>query len=186
MASFSGLGLIGLGAALLLAAVILPTVREVEFGLPVGVKVTTAVRGREEEFREAFESHKGDLELYSQLLCGQQEVAAQLLEAAWARTVTVWRGPVTTDVQNYVLCVLVQLVKAQEKWGIRGEEKVVGAIALNALPLDRRVAIVLHEFAGLPFARIGALTGRSVDSVEADVRLAEEALASPTAPGSAR
>jgi hypothetical protein len=183
-ASVFGLGLIGLGAALLLAAVVLPTVREVEFGLPVGVKVTAAVRQREEELHDAFETQKGDFELYSQLLCGQQEDAAQLLGAAWSRTVTAWRGPVTPDLRYYVLCVLVQLVKAREKWVDPGPVASAGASALAALPLDRRVVIVLHDFAGLPLARIGAMTGRSVQSVENDIRTAEETLKRPVSPGS--
>jgi hypothetical protein len=182
--SVFGLGIIGFGAALLLAAVVLPTVREVEFGLPVGVKVSTAVRRREESLREAFEVQKAELELCSQLLCGGPEAAGQLLEAAWARTATIWRGPVTAALYDHVLCVLVELARAREIWMDPEPESIRSGRTLRALPFDLRVAIVLHEFGGLPLARIGALTGRSMESVEGDVRAAEATLARAALPGS--
>jgi len=183
-ASVFGLGLMGLSAALLLSAVVLPAVREVEFGLPVGVKVTTAVRQREDELRAAFETQKGEVELCSHLLCGRQEVAAELLEAAWARTATLWRGPVTPDLRDYVLCVLVQLVRARESWMDPETEAEPGIRSLTTLPIDSRVTVVLHEFAGLSFARIAALTDRPVPLVQADVQAAETALARVAPPGS--
>lgn len=183
-ASVFGLGLIGVGAALLLSAVVVPAIREVEFGLPVGVKVTAAVRQREDELRAAFEAQKGDLELCSHLLCGRQEIATELLEAAWARTATLWRGPATPELHDYLLCVLVQLVRARESWldPEPGSEPAIRS--LTALPIDIRVTVVLHEFAGLSFARIATLTDRPVPLVEADVQAAETTFARVAPPGS--
>lgn len=64
-----GLGLIAIGTALLISAVVLPSVKEVEFGFPMGVKVTTAVSNREEALRQEFDRQRSDLELCAQLLC---------------------------------------------------------------------------------------------------------------------
>ena len=50
-----GKTLIGLGAGVLLAAVVVPGVSQVEFGFPSAVKVTAAVRDREEKLRQVFE-----------------------------------------------------------------------------------------------------------------------------------
>jgi hypothetical protein len=149
----------------------------------LGVKVTTAVRARDDNLRAAFAAQKGELELCSHLLCGQQEIATQLLEAAWARTATIWRGPVTADLNDYVLCVLVQLVRARENWMDPQPPSVSGARSLTSLPLDSRVAVVLHEFAGMPLDKIGAITGRPPQSVEADIRAGETTLARAAPPG---
>lgn len=175
VASAFGIGLLGVGAALALAVVLLPVIREVEFGLPVGVKITTAVRGRHEALKDAFDAEVGELHLYSLLLLGEPATAAMLLEAAMARTASAWRGPVTPDVRDYIICVLVQLVSAQERWREAAPES--GAQGLMALPLQLRVAVVLHEFATLPIARIGEMTGRSPELVHSDLRTAEAWLA---------
>ncbi len=61
---------------------------------PAGVKITAGLRDRQEELRQAFEQHKGELQLCTQLLCNDPGVAARLLETAWARVAAKWRGPV--------------------------------------------------------------------------------------------
>ncbi len=48
-----GLVLIAAGAGLLLLAVVLPAVTEVELGFPAGVKVVAAARQRENQLRAA-------------------------------------------------------------------------------------------------------------------------------------
>ena len=64
-----GKTLIGLGAGVLLAAVVVPAVSRVEFGFPSGVKVTAAVPHREEKLRQVFEQQRPDLEECAKLLC---------------------------------------------------------------------------------------------------------------------
>ncbi|MFE7629037.1 hypothetical protein [Kocuria sp. NPDC057446] len=84
---------LGLGAAILVLTVVFPAIREVECGFPSGVKISAALRDREEELGKAFDSQKGDLELYAQLLCEDLSLSAELLEASWAKTAATWRGP---------------------------------------------------------------------------------------------
>ena len=114
------LGLVLVGAGLLLATVVLPTVQQLEFGFPVGLKVTAAVRDREAELRQELESQRGTYELCAQLLTEDPAVAARLLEAAWARTAAEWRRPVGPALRTYVLCVLVHLIIEEHHGGDTG------------------------------------------------------------------
>lgn len=176
--------LIGLGAVLLLAAVVLPTIREVEFGFPSGVKVVAAVQSREEELRQAFRAQKGDLELSTQLLCDEPVLAARLLESAWSKAATGWRGPVTPDLRIYVLCLFVHLLTAETRWGQAQLKVGTGNESLlSSLSLNERIAVVLLEFANLSPAEIARLTGRSPAQLEADLHTAEVVLGRLSAQG---
>jgi len=173
-----GVGLLAIGVTIGIGAVVFPFVREVEFGFPVGVRVRAGVREHELELRRAFEAQKGDVELCAHLLCGPPEAAARLVEAAWARTVVDWRGSVTPGLRTYVLCVLVQLVSAHLRWvdGQSGQvDTATGPMA--SLPHRQRVAVVMHEFAGLPVAQIASMTERSVEELRADIAAAENVMA---------
>lgn len=163
------IGLTALGAALLLSAVLLPTIREVEFGFPLGVKVKTAIRDREETLRQTFQEQKGGLELVAQLLCDEPEVAGRLLEAAWSHAAAAWRGPAGPGLREYVLCETVRLVVAHRHWGApHGASPTT--TPLSVLDTDERIAVVLHEFAGLTLGQIASMTGREVADVGADLR----------------
>ena len=111
-----GVVALAVGATLVFAAVLFPLVSEVEFGFPVGIKVKAGAREREHRMRKTFEDHRGDVELCAHLLCSPPEAAAALVEAAWARTAGAWRGAVTPELRAYVLCELVQLAGAHERW----------------------------------------------------------------------
>jgi hypothetical protein len=182
-----GIVLIGLGLALLLAAVVLPVVREVEFGFPSGVKIVTAIHDREEELRQVFVTQKGDLELCSLLLCDDPAVAARLLEAAWAKATAAWRGPITPDIRIYVLCEFIHLLTAHVRWAQARPQPTTTPIEspLAALTLSERVAVVLREFAGVTLSEIARLTGRSPQQVDTDLRRAEAILARSNASGGA-
>ncbi|NOJ61284.1 hypothetical protein [Arthrobacter sp. 260] len=166
-----GLGLIVLGTALILAAVVLPVVKEVEFGFPLGIKVTTAVSSREDSLRQEFDRQRSDLELCAHLLCDDPAVAQRLLEASWSKATAVWRGPVTGDLRTYVICLLVKLVSADRRWNRREiHSNDDGGSLLSSLDLAERIAVVLHDFAGLSSGQIATLTDRSIDQVRADLR----------------
>lgn len=155
--NLAGLGMIGLGLALLVIAILFPIIKQVECGFPSGVKVTAALRDREDELRRAFASQRDDLGMSTHLLCGDPALATQLLEAAWSRTATSWRGPVIPEeLRIYVLCVFVQMLNAHRR--------VVDTNLLAVLGPQEKTAFVLHEFGGLTVAQISELTERpSVD-----------------------
>ncbi len=153
-----------------------PLVSEVEFGFPVGIKVKAGAREREHRMRKTFEDHRGDVELCAHLLCAPPEAAAALVEAAWARTAGAWRGAVTPELRAYVLCELVQLAGAHERW-VSGPAEDSPASPLARLTPPQRVAVVLHDFGGVPAAQIATMTGRPVEAVTGDLRVATSALA---------
>ncbi|MDH6236116.1 sigma factor-like helix-turn-helix DNA-binding protein [Cryobacterium sp. CG_9.6] len=178
-----GLIVLLLGAVMLLAAVAFPVIKDVEFGFPMGVKFSTAMRDRDGELRVAFTEQRGDLGLYTQMMSDDPDLTARLLEAAWARTAAVWRGPVTPELRPYVLCEFVRLLKAQSQWNQTiktgadlGEARTVSSTPLSELSLDARIVVVLREFAGLPTAQIAFLTNRPLAEVAADLRRAQARL----------
>jgi len=178
-----GLVLLGLGSVALLAAVAFPVIKQVEFGFPMGVRVSTALRDRDGELQLAFTQQRGDLGLYTQLMCDDPALASRLLEAAWARTAAAWRGPVTPDLRSYVLCEFVQLLSKQSRWNSSpGDPTSAGAraepaTALSELPPAARIAVVLREFAGLPVAQIASMTNQPINAVATSLRSADERLA---------
>lgn len=178
-----GLVLLGLGAVALLAAVAFPVIKQVEFGFPMGVRVSTALRDRDTELQAAFTQQRGDLGLYTQLMCDDPELATRLLEAAWARTAAVWRGPVTAELRSYVLCEFVRLLTKQSRWdrtpadGPGAGSRTEPASALSQLPVAARILVVLREFADLPLGRIASLTDQPLDAVTTGLRSAHERLA---------
>lgn len=154
---------IGAGALVLLAGV-LPAVRDIELGLPGDLKVTAALSGRQQDISSVFEQQRGDLQLCAQLLCGDPEQAKALLEAAWARTAEVWRGPVTPQLRLYTLCVLVHLLEKRDLWDPPKPPKHPKTL-LASLPAAERVAVVLHDFASLTVAEIAGLTDSTTTAV---------------------
>lgn len=179
-----GLIPIGLGAAFLLMAILLPTVHDIEFGFPSGVKVSAALQSREEELRTAFERQKGDLELCANLICDDPATAATLLEAAWAKTSADWRGPVTAGTRIYTLCVFVHRFNSHTQWahpqpqvGPHGKNAVPPPSPLATLSPNERVVVVLHEFAELSLAEIAELTGQPLAHVMDSLQHAEASVA---------
>ena len=174
----AGLAIIGVGAALLVAAVVLPSIQQMEFGIPTGVRVVTAVRDREGAFRNSFESQRPDFELVANLLCSDPATAARLLEAAWAKAAATWRGPVTADLRPYVLCCFAHLLTAHDHWTrTQDNAEVQPATPLAGLELATRIVVVFREFAEIPAERLSSMVGRSVEQIEMDLLAAEAALA---------
>jgi hypothetical protein len=161
---------IGAGLLTLVAAVLLPAVKEIEFGLSPGFKLSPAIKDREAELRSVFERQKGDMEYCAHLLCDDPDTARRLLEAAWSQAAAAWRGPVTPQLRVYTLCVLVGLIRKHGIWvqgrgGPSGKKRPPAVGLLAGLPLDVRVVVVLHEFANLTFAEIAGLMGRTTAEV---------------------
>ncbi|GAA1121334.1 hypothetical protein GCM10009582_18180 [Arthrobacter flavus] len=165
-----GLGLITVGTALLVTEVILPAVKEVEFGLPSGYRMAAAVSSREEALRDEFDRQRADLELCAQLFCDDPAIALRLLEASWAKTATVWKGPVTPDIRTFVICQLVELVDLHLRHAGWIRAPSAGGSLLTALDRAERTAVVLHDFAGLSPTQIARITNRPVNRVRADLR----------------
>lgn len=163
---------IGAGSLLLLGAV-LPAVRDIELGLPGDIKLSAALAGRQSDVTSVFEQQRGDLQLCAQLLCGDPEQAKTLLEAAWARTAEVWRGPVTPQLRLYTLCVLVHLLERHEHWTqAETSQRVMNLLA--SLPTPERVVVVLHDFASLTIAEIAGLTESTTTAVAERLQRANE------------
>jgi hypothetical protein len=182
VSGITGLILLGLGGAALLMAVLFPVVREVEFGFPTGVRISAGLQDREQELYKAFDSQRGDLGLYTQLLCDDPIVATQLLEAAWARTAAAWRGPVTPELRIYVLCVFVHLLASHLRWAPVQPGAGPGSAGTSSKPLaslavSARIVVVLKEFAELPLGQIAAVTERPLAEVAQDLQTAEAVLA---------
>ncbi|MDJ0355990.1 sigma factor-like helix-turn-helix DNA-binding protein [Paenarthrobacter sp. PH39-S1] len=182
-----GLVPVGLGLGAILVAILLPAIHEVEFGFPSGVKIRAALQNREEDFRRAFVSQQGDLELCTQLLCDDPSVASQLLKSAWAKTASAWRGPVTPETRVYTLCLFVQLLAAHRKWLAapsdpppseppRAAQPGQSVSRRTYLSHEDRVVVVLHEFAELPLAQIAGITGVSLAEARTALTRAEAVL----------
>lgn len=177
---------VGAGLLTLVAAVLLPAVKEIEFGLSPGFKLSPAIKDREAELRTVFERQKGDMEYCAHLLCDDPDAARRLLEAAWSQAAASWRGPVTPQLRVYALCVLVGLIRKHDIWVQRrgrpsGKKRRPGVGLLAGLPLDVRVVVVLHEFANLTFAEIAGMTGRTTAEVTRAMRSAQALSKGPSA-----
>ena len=174
-----GLIPLGLGMALFMSVVLLPSVHEIELGFPTGVRVLAAVKDRREALSAAIREDSGELELCAQLLCDDPALAATLLESAWAKTASSWRGPITSETRIYVLCVLVKLLASHQKWAQPPGRTSASATAVAALAMltpSQRVVVVLHEFADLPLSQIAAITGSSLQQAAATLHGAEAAV----------
>ena len=179
-----GLIPMGLGAAALLMAILLPAVHDVEFGFPSGVKVSAALQNREEGLRAAFEAQKADLQLCANLICDDPATASMLLEAAWAKTSADWRGPVSAEIRSYTLCVFVHRFISHTQWAHpqqqvnpQSTQAVPQLSALAALSPMERIIVVLHEFAELSLAEIAGLTEISLVQVMDSLSRAEASVA---------
>jgi hypothetical protein len=188
-----GVVLMGLGIAAFVGVVLLPSLREVEFGLPPGARLSRALQDRQDELRMAFESQYEELSLCAQLLCDDPATASSLLEESWARTAATWRGPVTAQIRIYALCDLIHLIgsphhgTAAGPQGTHPDAQNGGAMhALALLASHDRAAVVLHEFADLSTAQISRITGRPKAEVRAAVERFQPAADGPNTDGDLR
>jgi hypothetical protein len=175
-------GALAVGGVLALVAVLLPAIREIEFGLPVGVRVRTAVRSREEDLRTRFDDGRGEAEMCAHLLCDDEAVAARLLEVTWSRTAARWRGATGERLRVYVLCSLVEAVVAHRLVPVAPPRGPVRPAPLDLLSLPERVTVVLHDFAHLSVGQIAEIRGTTEQEVVTALRRGEALVDAPTGP----
>jgi hypothetical protein len=168
-------GLLVLGAFMLLAAVVLPTVQAVELGFPVGLKVSAAVQDRAAQLSGVFKDQRGELELCAHLLCDDSAAAARLIETACSRASDTWHHPVGPAVRPYVLCLLFHLLEEHHRLGLAGGGDTTPS-RLSRLDYPARQVVVLSSFLDLPCAAIATVLGRTEDDVRAVLAAAQHAL----------
>ncbi|MEV7606388.1 hypothetical protein AB0N65_13190 [Paenarthrobacter sp. NPDC089322] len=151
---------VGAGLLTLAVAVLMPAVKEIDFGLSPNIKLSPALKDRQAELRSVFEQQKGYLEYCAHLLCDDPGVTKELLEAAWSEVTITWKGPVTPQLRIYTLCVFVQLLRRHMKWfrPPKPTRQRIEENPLAALALEERIVVVLHEFASLTVGEIAGLT----------------------------
>jgi hypothetical protein len=172
-----GITLIGAGAALLLAAVVLPAVSQVEFGIPSGFKITALARDREEKLRQVFERQRPDLETCAKFLCDDPKTAGELLTAAMARATLDWRGPIDPEIRIYVLCWFVHRLTAHNLLAGMEQPATAGDHPLSELTTIQRVVVVLtSKLADVPIEEVADMVGLSPAQAQAELSRAEKVL----------
>ncbi len=181
------MAVIGLGAALLLAAVVMPTISQVEYGFPSGVKVTAGLKDREENLRRVFEDQRPDLELCAKLLCDDPATADELLAASLSRASLGWRGPVGPEIRVYVLCWFVHRLMAYSRLAAASQPASTagGNTSLAGLTVSQRIAVVLNEIADVGVEDIARMVGLPPAEVQAQLSYAKSIVARPVNPGRA-
>jgi hypothetical protein len=178
-----GRTLIGLGAAVLLVAVIMPTVSQVEFGIPSVFKATAAIRNREEKFRTVFEAQGPDLEFCANLLCDDPATAPatakDLLTTAMARATSEWRGPIDgeiREIRTYVLCLFVHRLMARRRLaGMEHPATTAVKNPVSELTTIQRFVVVLTEY-DVPIEEVADMVGLSPAEAQAELSRGEKAL----------
>jgi DNA-directed RNA polymerase specialized sigma24 family protein len=174
-----GITLIGLGAAVLLAAVIMPAISQVEFGIPSVFKVTAGIQDRVEKLRQVFEEQRPDLEACARLMCDDPATANELLTAAMARATADWRGPIDSEIREirtYVLCWFVHRLMAHRR--LAGMEQPATTAVKNPvseLTTIQRVVVVLTEF-DVPIEELADMVGLSPAEAQAELSRGEKVL----------
>lgn len=185
--SAASITLISLAGFLLLGAVFMPAITQVEFGIPSGLKIAAGLKGREESMRRAFEEQRPDLAQCASLLCDDPSTASDLLTAAMARATLGWRGPVDREIRVYVLCWFVHRLMAHARLvGPPPPQQAARRTNVSDLTLVQRILLVLNEFADIPVDQIGPMVGLSAAEAAAELRRAQDALLRAAGNGGAR
>jgi hypothetical protein len=164
-----GLALIGCGAVVLLVAVVMPTVSQVEFGFTSGLKVVGPVRDRAEELGKVFEEQRPVLEGCAKRMCDDPATAKELLTGAMARATGDWRGPTDREmIRTYVLCWFVHDLVADTR--LAGmEQPATTAAKIPVSELIQRVIRVLGGFGAVPVEELADMVGLSSAEVQAEL-----------------
>lgn len=179
--------LIVLGAAQLAVGVLLPRLTEFEIG-PAGLK--TKLVPSAPEVAPSLVSEAGRLNRFAHLMCGDAELARELVEDALS-TARKRRGRGGPRGAAELRALLDLLDTAEERRWLRGETDVGGSgtaerrsqdpskritAALGELPFHERAAFILRVDWSLPVDEIAGLLDRPPDEVRQDIEAARSRL----------
>jgi hypothetical protein len=171
-----GITLIGAGTVVLLLAVLLPGITQVEGG--TGFKITAAVRGSAEKLRSVFEEQRPDLELCAHYLCDDDATVSKLLTAAMARARTDWHGAIDSqkgEIRTYVLCWFVHKLMAESEFAGEQPATTPANNRLSELTTIQRVVLVLtSKAADVPIDEVADMVDLSPAEARAQLGRAEK------------
>lgn len=170
------LGVLGFVGLLALTLALFPAIKQVEFGLPSGLRITADLTRREEELARTFEIQKPIFEECASLLCDDPEVGKRLMETAIAQATLKWRGPVHQSIQIFTLCWFVHSLMAHSRLTLTGRPA-AGPNPLSQLTQVQRVAAVLSAFADVGIDDLSDMLGLTPSQVQAELRVADGVLA---------
>ncbi|ORB60382.1 hypothetical protein BST43_02205 [Mycobacteroides saopaulense] len=173
------LGVLAFVGLLALTLALFPAIKQVEFGLPSGLRITADLTRREEEMSQTFEVQKPIFEECASLLCDDPELARRLMETAIAQATLKWRGPVHPSIQTFTLCWFVHALIAHSRLTMTGQPS-SGPNPLSRLTQVQRVATVLSAFAEVGIDDLADMLGLTPAQVQDELRAADGVLA-PTA-----
>jgi hypothetical protein len=150
------LGVLGFVGLLALTLALFPAIKQVEFGLPSGLRITADLTRREEELARTFEIQKPIFEECASLLT--------------------WRGPVHQSIQIFTLCWFVHALMAHSRLTLTGRPA-AGPNPLSQLTQVQRVAAVLSAFADVGIDDLSDMLGLTPSQVQAELRVADGVLA---------
>lgn len=170
------LGVLAFVGLVALTLALFPAIKQVEFGLPSGLRITADLTRREEELARTFEVQRPIFEECASLLCDDPEVGKRLMETAIAQATLKWRGPVHQSIQTFTLCWFVHALMAHSRLTLTGQPG-AGLNPLSRLTQVQRVAAVLSAFAEVGIEDLSDMLGLTPSQVQTELRIADGVLA---------
>lgn len=170
------LGVLAIVGLVALTLALCPAIKQVEFGLPSGLRITADLTKREEELERTFEVQKPIFEECASLLCDDPELGKRLMETAIAQATLKWRGPVHQSIQTFTLCWFVHALMAHFRLTMTGQPG-AGPNPLSQLTQVQRVAAVLSAFAEVGIDDLSDMLGLTPSEVQTELRVVDGVLA---------
>lgn len=169
------LGVLAVVGLVALTLALFPAIKQVEFGLPSGLRITADLTRREEELARTFEVQRPIFEECASLLCDDPEVGKRLMETAIAQATLKWRGPVHQSIQTFTLCWFVHALMAHSRLTLTGQPG-TGPNPLSRLTQVQRVAAVLSAFAEVGIDDLSDMLGLTPSQVQTELLIADGVL----------
>ncbi len=166
------LGVLAVVGLVALTLALFPAIKQVEFGLPSGLRITADLTRREEELARTFEVQRPIFEECASLLCDDPEVGKRLMETAIAQATLKWRGPVHQSIQTFTLCWFVHALMAHSRLTLTGQPG-AGPNPLSRLTQVQRVAVVLSAFAEVGIDDLSDMLGLTPSQVQTELHVAD-------------
>lgn len=170
------LGVLAIVGLVALTLALCPAIKQVEFGLPSGLRITADLTKREEELARTFEVQKPIFEECASLLCDDPKLGKRLMETAIAQATLKWRGPVHQSIQTFTLCWFVHALMAHSRLTMTGQPG-SGPNPLSQLTQVQRVAAVLSAFAEVGIDDLSDMLGLTPAEVQTELRVVDGVLA---------